>query len=252
MIAALAVHILQYASYAIELVLVTLVLTRSRWRSATTFAAYLFGYVAVDAIVRPIALYTYGFRSAQYYYTYWLTDVFLTLGAFLLICFFFRRASADKPEVWSYLRSMLAAVFVIIAFISYFSLRSHYEHLFSRFIIDLQQNLYFTCLILNTLLYIMLQQWDSQDDQLSLLVCGLGIEFAGPAASMALMYLTPGGHDAGVLASLISGLCNLGMCMVWLYAIAQKSDHEAAIHSREKDLREVAAFADVAVQKSMR
>lgn len=252
MIEALSVHVLQYVSYALELALVTLVLMRGRWKGATTFAAYLFGYVAADAVIRPAVLYTYGYQSLQYYYTYWLTDVLLTLGAFLLICFFFRRATSDKPDVWSYLRSMLAAVFVIIAFISYFSLRSHYEHLFSRFIIDLQQNLYFTCLILNTLLYIMLQQWDSQDERLSLLVCGLGIEFAGPAAGMALMYLTPGGHSAGLLYNIIDPLCNLGMCVVWLFAVAQKTDNEAVLHSREKDLSEVAAFADVTVQKSMR
>lgn len=252
LIAAASVHILQFASYGLELALVAFVLTRSRWKGVITFAAYLIGYVAVDAVLRPIFLYTYGYHSAQYYYAYWVTDVALTLGAFLLICFFFRRACSDKPEVWSYLRSMLAAVFVIIAFISYFSLSSHYDHLFSRFIVDLQQNLYFACLILNTLLYIMLQQWDSVDEKLSLLVCGFGIGFAGPAANMALMYLTPGGRDAGVLLTLIAPLCNLGMCMVWLYAIAQKSDNEAAIHSREKEFREVAAFADVAVQKSMR
>lgn len=252
MIDRLLIDALQYASYAIELVLVVLLLRRRRWRDTTTFSAYLFGYFAVDAILRPTVLYVFGFSSLQYRYTYWISDVLLTLGAFLLICLLFRRACSAKPEVWSYLRSMLAAVLVIVAFISYFSLAHHYENLFGRFIVGLQENLYFTCLVLNTLLYIMLQQWNSVDERLTLLVCGLGIEFAGPAANMALMYLTPGGKDAGLLLALLIPLCNLGMCVVWLYAVAQKTDNEAAIHSREKDLREVAAFADVAVQKSMR
>ncbi|MGH9403558.1 MAG: hypothetical protein ACRD2P_15815 [Terriglobia bacterium] len=240
----LLVHGLQYASYAVELVLVILLLMRSRWRDAKTFSAYIFGYFAVDAILRPAVLYTFGFASLQYRYVYWVSDILLTLGAFLLICFFFRRACSDKPEVWSYLRSMLAAVFVIIAFISYFSLTSHYGHLFSRFIVDLQQNLYFSCLVLNTLLYIMLQQWDSVDEKLSLLVCGFGIGFAGPAANMALMYLTPGGRDAGILLTLITPLCSLGMCMVWMYAVAHKATSQVAVQS-QKDVRAVPAFAEV-------
>ncbi|MGH9354227.1 MAG: hypothetical protein ACRD2G_19030 [Terriglobia bacterium] len=218
----LAVHGLQYVGYAIEIVLLALLLTRGRWKSAKPFFLYFAGYFALDTLLRPAVLYIYGFSSLQYRYTYWMTDILLTLGAFLLICLLFRRACSGKPEVWSYLRSMLAAVFIIIAFISYFSLAHHYDHLFSRFIVGLQENLYFTCLVLNTLLYIMLQQWDSVDERLSLLVCGLGIEFAGPAAGMALAYLTPGGHDAGILTPLVSQMCNLGMCMVWLYAMAQK------------------------------
>ncbi len=222
MIGHLLLTVLQYASYGVELALVIALVMRGRWRGAKAFFLYLCTYFVVDAILRPSILYTYGFSSLQFRKAYWLTDVLLTLGAFLLICFFFRRACSGKPEVWSYLRSMLTAVFVIIACISYFSLAHHYEHLFGRFIYDLQQNLYFACLVLNTLLYIMLQQWDSKDEQLSLLVCGLGIEFAAPAANMALAYLTPGGHAAGEVAPVVFQLCNLGMCAVWLFAVAQK------------------------------
>ncbi|HEV2417283.1 MAG TPA: hypothetical protein VGX94_05730 [Terriglobia bacterium] len=252
MIESVLVHLLQYSSYVLELALVALLFTRGRWKGVRSIAFYFLGYVALDTIFRPTVLYIYGFSSPQYRYSYWMSDVFLTLGAFLLICLLFRRACSGKPEAWSYIRSMLAAVFVIIAFISYFSIAHHYEHLFGHFIVGLQQNLYFACLVLNTLLYIMLQQWSSVDDKLSLLVCGLGIEFAGPAANMALMYLTPGGKDAGLLLALLIPLCNLGMCVVWLFAVAQKTDNEAALHSREKDLSEAAAFADVTVQKSMR
>lgn len=223
MIEALLGHVLQYASYAIELVLVVALLARGRWKSTRALFVYIAGYFAVDAVLRPSVLYAFGFRSVQYRYVYWVSDVLLTLGAFLLICFFFRRACSHKPGAWSsYLRPMLAAVFVLIAFISYFSIADHYGDLFGRFIYDYYQNLYFACLILNTLLYIMLQQWDSRDEKLNLLVCGLGIEFAAPAADMALAYLTPGGHAAGALAPFLFQLCNLGMCLVWLHAVALK------------------------------
>lgn len=247
-----AVSGLQYASYAVELILVIALLMRGRWRSYRIFFAYVVSYFAVDVVLRPAVFYAYGFHSRQYSYVYWVSDVLLTLGAFLLICFFFRRACSDKPEVWSYLRSMLAAVFVIISFISYFSIASHYGHLLSRFIYDLQQNLYFACLVLNTLLYIMLQQWDSVDEKLSLLVCGLGIEFAGPAASMALAYLTPGGHLAGVLTPVVFQFCNLGMCMVWLYAVAQKPAEAPAASTQAESLQQTPSLVFAHAQKSLR
>lgn len=252
MIDKVVVHLLQYASYLAELVLVIALFTRGRWKGARAIAFYFLGYVLLDTIFRPVVLYVYGYTSSQYSYAYWMSDVVLTLGAFLLICLLFRRASSDKPEAWSYLRSMLAAVFVIIAFVSYFSIAHHYDHLFSRFIIGLQQNLYFACLVLNTLLFIMLQQWDSTDERLSLFVCGLGIEFAGPAASMALMSLTPGGHDAGVLAPLINEMCNLGMCMVWLYAVAQKPAEVTAAGTEKMDVGKTPVLALAHARKSLR
>lgn len=242
------VDFLQYASYAVELALVVLFFTRGRWKSARPLAFYFLGFVALDTIFRPVLLYVYGFHSVQYSYGYWISDVIITLGAFVLICLLFRRASLAKPDAWSYLRSMLAAVFVIIAFVSYFSLASHYDHLFSRFIIDLQQNLYFACLILNTLLYIMLQQWDSLDERLNLFVCGLGIGFAGPAANMALMYLTPGGRDAGVLLTLLTPISNIGMCAVWLYAIANRQAQETEESPRNKRLQPAFAHARKSVR----
>ena len=81
---------------------------------------------------------------------------------------------------------------------------------FTLFIIEFNQNLYFTCLVLNTLLYILLQQIDSADDELGLLVCGVGIQFAGPAATLALLTLTTGEHFAHILDFLYDAVLHDG------------------------------------------
>jgi len=73
--------------------------------------------------------------------------------------------------------------------------------------------------VLNTLLYLLLQQIDSADDQLGLLVCGVGIQFAGPAATLALLHLTANEGFARLLTTLVMRLCTLGMLLVWAYAI---------------------------------
>jgi hypothetical protein len=166
-------------------------------------------------------LYRFGESSPEYSYFYWLTDGILALGTFLIICAFFRRASDGRGELWEFLRRVLLIVFVLVLGISLFSIARNYDHLFSRFIVESQQNLYFTCLVLTTLLYMLIQHLRSHDEELNLLVCGLGIQFAGPAANFALMYLTPGGHSAGRLLTYIAPLCCDGMFLTWFYALTR-------------------------------
>ena len=66
-----------------------------------------------------------------------------------------------------------------------------------------------------------MQQIDSADDQLGLLVCGMGIQFAGPAAGLALAHLTPGLRLAQSLWTYLHPLCTVGMVLTWLYAVSK-------------------------------
>ncbi|MGH9397054.1 MAG: hypothetical protein ACRD18_09430 [Terriglobia bacterium] len=243
----LIAHALQYLGYALEVGLIAVIVWRKRWKDLSAFSLYVVSFVLADVLLRPVTFALYGGSSWQYKQCYWFTDIALTLGAFLLICLFFRRACSERKALWSQIRTTLSAVFAIIIIISYLSLSEHYNHLFGRFIVDLQQNLYFACLVLNTVLYLILQNKDSEDGVLSLLVCGLGIEFAGPAAGMALMYLTPGGRVAGAINPLIDQLCNIGMFCVWIYAVARKSEVKAPIPPR-RDTKKVPALAEASAE----
>jgi hypothetical protein len=99
------------------------------------------------------------------------------------------------------------------------------------FIVEFSQNLYFTCLVLNTLLYVMLQQLAIDDDELGLLVCGMGLQFAGEAAFLALLHLTSGENFARVLIGFLNPACTLGMLLIWTYAIV-KTPQTAPARSR--------------------
>lgn len=247
MIDQLAVHGLQYLGYAVEISVVVMLLARGRWKKYPEFFLYVLAYAGVDVVFRPAVISTYGVSSTQYSYCYWISDVALTLSAFLLICLFFKRACASKKEDWPFFRSILGAVFILIAAISYFSLSSHYDHLLSHFIVEFQQNLYFTCLVLNTLLYIKLAQTESVDEELSLLVCGLGIEFAGPAAGLAFWYLTGSGPVSETVVPLAAQLCTIGTYLVWLYAATRSPQADAESASFEKH-EDIAALAKLPVR----
>jgi hypothetical protein len=171
--------------------------------------------------------------SREYFYVYWSTDFLLVISAFLLVCSLFRCACRDKEKMWGFVRRLLAFVFVLVVGISGLSISRNYSHPLNRFIVEFNQNLYFTCLVLNTLLYLLLQYIESTDDQLGLLVCGVGIQFAGPAATLALLHLTAFERFAASLNSFIMRLCTFGMLLVWAYAITRVKEKATRVTRRE-------------------
>ncbi len=212
---------LQYGVYSLEAGLLALLLLRYRVGRSLSLFLYLSLLLTVDAVSRPYVLYRYGYSSQTFGYFYWLTDVLLTLGAFFLVFAFFRRACVNERKMWQSVRLLLVLVFVLTLGISLITLSRNYDQLLTRFIFEFQQNLYFTCLVLNTLLYILMQKLESTDDELTLLVCGMGIQFAGPAANFALVHLTPGQGLYGLLYPYVRPLCTLGMLLTWFYALVR-------------------------------
>ena len=195
---------------------------KGNWKRLASVSAYLLALLLIDGVGRGYVLHYFGLNSIEYFYSYWLTDVALTLGAFLLVCTFFHRACAIQEEkMWRFIRLFLVFVFVLVLGISAFSLSRNYGNLFSKFMFEFQQNLYFTCLVLNTLLYILMQQIETADDELGMLVCGMGLQFAGPAASFALKFLMPGSGFAESLMDFVMPLCTMGMLLTWFYAVSR-------------------------------
>jgi len=219
--------VLQYSGYLIEGGLLLYLAWTRQWKKQRSIIFYLTALLLAE-LVRAYAGYKYGLDSRQYYYVYWCTDFPLVISAILLIWLFFRRACSHEEKMWRYIRLVLAFAFPLVVGISAYSISRHQKLLFSYFTIELSQNLYFTCLVLNTLLYILLQQIQSTDDQLGLLVCGIGVQFAGPTACFALLQLTWGVQFAQSLTTSIMRLCTLGMLLVWGYAFAYVKANKVA------------------------
>jgi hypothetical protein len=209
---------LQYAGYFIEAGLVFYLVWSRQWTRRRSVAFYLTSLLAVE-LSRAFTLHKYGLDSLQYYYIYWCTDFLLAGITFALVCFFFRRACSHEEKLWRSVRLLLVFVFVLVLGVSGFCFSRNISHLFNIFIVEFNQDLYFTCLVLNTLLYLLLQQLESADEELGLLVCGVGIQFAGPAATLALVHLTGSERFSQSLNSFTIPLCTVGMLLVWSYAI---------------------------------
>ena len=210
-----------YVGYFLEVGLFLFLFWRGQWTRLVGVFFYVAALFGIDGLLRPFVLHRYGLTSREYVYVFYLSDFILALAAFLLVCSFFRRACVHEEKMWRHLRLLLVTVFILVLGVSVISLSRQYGDLFTRSIVEFEQNLYFTCLVLNTLLYLFMQQIASADEELELLVCGMGIQFAAPAAGWALVYLTPGGAYAPALQRFIMPLCNAGMLLTWFYAIAR-------------------------------
>jgi hypothetical protein len=211
-------HGLQYAGYALEVLLFVVLARRGKLRPLAGLCLYVSALFLADGVARPAVLNYFGQESTQYYYFYWLTDVVLAMGAFLLTCAFFRRACAREEKLWRFMRMVLVFAFLIVLGISALYLTRNYTQLIAV-IIEFSQNLYFTCLVLITMLYVMIQQLAIEDEELALLVCGMGVQFAGEAAGLAFYHLTTGDNFSGVLLTLLGPVCTLGMLSTWIYAV---------------------------------
>jgi hypothetical protein len=241
----IASYVLQCVGHAIEAGLVLYLVRSSEWKRLGGVGLYL-ASLLVAGPGRVYAVHKYGVASREYFYVYWSTDFLLVISAFLLVGFLFRRACREEEKLWRFVRLLLVFVFVLVVGISGLVFSRNYSHLFNRFVVEFNQNLYFTCLVLNTLLYLLLQYIESTDDQLALLVCGVGIQFAGPAATFALLHLTTGETFARSLSYFMIPLCTLGMLLVWAYAIVRVKDKTIKVTRREVPvLAEVTANLNV-------
>ncbi len=211
----------QYACFLLEAALIVWVIRSGNLRRLAGPFTYVACYLGIG-VGRALVIHRFGLRSSQYGTFYWSSDVALVLAAFAVVCVFFYRACAQEEKIWSFVRVTLAAVFLGVVAFSLTSLYNNRTHLFTRFIIEFGQNLYFACLVLITLLYILMQQLANADDELAFLVCGMGIQFAGPAASLALFHLTSGEQMVRSLISFIIPVCTLAMLVIWLYALTRK------------------------------
>ena len=233
-------YALQDLGILIEASLVFYLAWTGRWKGQGAVAFYLSSLV-VGQVTRACFLHEYGLTSLRYYYAYWSTDFLLVMSAFGIVCLFFRRACWREEKMWRLIRLFLVWLLVLVAAISGVFLSLNRHDFFTYFLVVFNQKLYFGCLVLNTLLYLMLHYMNSADDQLELLVCGVGIQFAGPAASLALVQLSNGGRFAEFLAYQTIPLCTFGMLLVWAYVIVYVPKTAGGLGRRDAPLRAVPA-----------
>ncbi len=167
----------------------------------------------------------YGYTSLEYYYFYYVGDAIPNVIGYLLIGSFFDRLLRESV-FHKYVRPTLAIFFVLIVGISALSIVGSVEHLYSEFVLELQQNLYFVGVLLTFLLCMCVSYLNVRSRRFTLLVSGLGIYFAAHAASYALRFLFSG-LEAPM--RVVPPLAYIFMVGLWLYTFLRVPEEEVAV-----------------------
>jgi len=167
----------------------------------------------------------YGYESLTYFYFYYTGDAIASIIGYLLIASFFDqmfRRSMFRP----YIRPTLAIFFFLVVGVSALFVWRNYSTLYSSFLIELQQNMFFVGVLLTFLLWLSMNYLHAESRRFVLLVSGLGIYFSAHAANYALQFLSSGLKNA---LTMVPPLAYTLMVALWLYTFWRVPEGEAAV-----------------------
>lgn len=155
----------------------------------------------------------FGLRSTQYLYCYYYSDAVLTIFLYLALITLYLHVF-DEMKVEKYVRLAAVVLLAGTALFSYAVVQQSSQRMFTSFVYELSQNLYFVGLVLTYVLWGAILKLRETRAQLIQLVLSLGIYFSAFAATFALGNMFPNLQSVTYIAPLFG--CMLPLA--WAYA----------------------------------
>ncbi|GEM_PF-5779558 len=202
---------------------VGLALFKGTFRRYKYLCIYTGSMIACD-ILREACLRAYGWRSQEYFFTYFGLDVLLVVLRYLATISIFEIILSESPFRTQARMAFLTLVGLVVAVSYWFTsnLVISRETLFlKRLIVEVQQNMYFASVVLTLMLCVTLAYLRVKEPQLRALVGGLGMSAAMQAASWAVQSLVPKNQFDALwsVVRYISPVATLAMLAIWCYAL---------------------------------
>jgi hypothetical protein len=177
--------IIWFLGTALELLFVVCSLARKSFLRYFFLNLYLLISTTVS-IGRFLILWSYGQHSHQYMYSYYYSDVLLTLALFVALISLYSHVLGEL-RAGEYVK--WGAVFLLLgtAGFSYAVVAQSAQRLSTDFAYELSQNLYFVGLVLTYILWGAVLKLRETRTRLVQIILSLGLYFSGYAASYALM-----------------------------------------------------------------
>src|SRR5271156_2477188 len=156
----------------------------------------------------------FGWSSVEYWYYYYYSESLLTILLFFVIIQFYDRVF-EELQASRYVRRGAIVLIGATALFSYLVIRANQDHLMSRFVVELGQNLYFVGVVLTYLLWGAILKLRETRTRLIQLVLALGIYFSATAGTYALRNLFPG-LESTILKSVFP-LVGVWLPAAWAY-----------------------------------
>lgn len=178
-------------------------------------------YMLCDAFV-TLGLYyclrTFGLNSHIYFYYYYYTESLLTILMFWVIIKFYLQVF-EEMGVSREIRTAAVLLLTGTALFSYAVVHQNRSQLTSRFVVDLNQNLYFVGVVLTYLLWGAILKLRETRTRLIQLVLALGVYFSAGAGTYALRNLFPGLQPS--VLRWVPPVIGLWLPLAWGYTFAK-------------------------------
>jgi hypothetical protein len=183
-------YVLWLASFLLEVFVVVCAVRSKSFLSQLSLNLYMLA-AAVVTVGQYVSIQRFGFQSLQYRYYYYYSESLLTIVMFCVIIQLYQHVFVEM-NVSRYIRSAAAILLVATALFSYAVVRENKDHLTSRFVVELGQNLHFSGVVLTYLLWGAILKLRETRTRLIQLVLALGVYFSATAGVYALRNLFPG------------------------------------------------------------
>lgn len=171
----------------------------------------------------------YGFSSTAYFYYYYYSDSLLNVLIFFVIIHFYQQVFVEM-HVSRYIRRAAGLLLAATAVFSYLVVHQNKDHLTSRFVVELEQNLNFVGLVLTYLLWGAILKLRETRTRLIQLVLALGIYFSAAAGSYALRNLFP--DLESYVLRWVPPFLGVWLPLAWAYTFTKVSEDDRLATAR--------------------
>jgi len=173
--------------------------------------------LAVENAALFVIFRKFGFASIQYRYAYYYLDCLMMVLMFFAIMqlyhYVFRELGVSK-----HVRRAAILLLAGTACFSYVVVQRNVDHLTSRFVVELTQDLYFVGLVLTYLLWGAVLKLRETRARLVQLILALGIYFSATSAALALRNMFPGTH---AIALILQAVLGTFLPIAWAYTFTR-------------------------------
>ncbi|MGH9687202.1 MAG: hypothetical protein ACRD5K_08940 [Candidatus Acidiferrales bacterium] len=163
----------------------------------------------------------FGVHSREYFYSYYSSDIILSVLMYTVIAELFGRVFEDT-DFSRYIRGAAVILLAATAMFAFVSVRSSGQQLTTQFVVELEQDLNFVGVVLMYVLWGAVIKLRESRVRLVQVVLALGVYFSAVAASYALRNLFPS-LEFSVLQWL-PPLSGLWLVVAWTYTFARVPD----------------------------
>ena len=223
----LVIHILDLLTALLQASIVVVSLTRGYARRYLTINLYLAASTIV-LFLRYYMLSRHGLSSGEYFYFYYYSDALLTIGLYFTLMGLYATVFKEMKAA-QYLRVFTILLLIGTAAFSCAVVQQSGPRLFTRYVVEMSQNLYFVGLILTYILWGAVLKLRETRTRVIQLVLSLGVYFSAFAGNYALRNLYPQLHFVWEFVPPILG-CLLPLS--WAYAFWHISEEARIAPSR--------------------